>query len=122
MASTVLLGAPPITFAPGRKNLSSLHARIALYIPVMRCDLQFGGLFRISGTTAVAANPDVPVSRRVSLLDQATMRQVRVTMSAEGSGAYEFSRIRMGPWIVISRDHTSEYNAVIADNIIGEQM
>lgn len=84
-------------------------------------DKRFSGMFLVRGTTAVAGQPDVPVSRLTLLIDKLTKLPVRKKMSS-ADGTYRFDCVRYGPWAVVAFDHTGEYNAVIADNIYGEPM
>lgn len=121
MSTAVLMAGALPTYAPHPTNYSVRHDA-ELPHPRYWVDLRNGGTFKVLGTTAVVGSPDVPVSRRVFLLDWVTLRPVRDEFSAAGSGVYEFANIRSGPWLVLSRDHTGEYNAVAADNIYGESM
>ena len=119
--STSVFGAAPLpTYAPGRRNVSVRHDR-NLDLTPGRFDMRFSGMFLVQGTTAVAGQPDVPVSRLTLLFDKTTKLPVRTKMS-NADGTYRFDCVRYGPWSVIAFDHTGEYNAVIADNIYGEPM
>ena len=84
-------------------------------------DFSDGGRFLVVGTCAVSGTPDVPVSRRVRLLCRVSGRLIREIWSTP-AGDYAFHDVRKGPWTIISYDHTGEYNAVIADNILGTPM
>jgi len=83
--------------------------------------LVFGGLYSVPGTVAVAGTPDAPVARKVRLVDLRSGRLVQETRSDQ-AGNYSFDYVTRGPWTVLAHDHTGEYNAVVADNIIGEPM
>ncbi len=121
MASAALYGATVITFAPGRRNLSTLHVRLLLGGPLAQKDQQNGGTYKVIGTVAIAGTPDVMVERHVVLYDVRTRRPGRTVISSR-DGAYAFYNVRLGPWFVVSFDHTAEYNAVIADNQYGIPM
>lgn len=81
-----------------------------------RNDTVWGGAYRIAGSVVVDADPDVPVVRRVRLLDWLTGVLVRETWSAS-NGVYSFERLRPGLYFVVSHDHTGEYNAAVRDRI-----
>lgn len=80
-----------------------------------------GGLYRVAGTVAVSGTPETPVARRVRLIDTLSGRLAYEQFSTP-TGNYSFDNVRAGPWTVLSHDHTLEYNAVVADNIIGVPM
>lgn len=84
--------------------------------------LIFSGLFRVDGTVKVAGSPDVPIRRKVCLVEKKSRRIANETWSDAASGAYTFSSVKQGPWVVLAFDHTGEYNAVVADNISGTLM
>lgn len=84
-------------------------------------DREYGGVYRVTGTTAVAGTPDVPVARLVALMAERSKRVVRSQFSAP-NGAYSFDNVAYGPWTIISWDHTGEYNAVIASGRCGDPM
>lgn len=69
---------------------------------------------------AIAGTPDVPVERVVYLLEYLSKRVVRSTVSAPGTGNYEFRWVHAGPWTVIADDPTGQFNSVVAANIVGE--
>ena len=122
MATGQLLPAIVARLAPNPPNWGAQQRRVApvdsLIAPV---SLIFGGVRRVDGTVKVAGSPDVPVSRVVLLIHASSGRIAHRTFS-DASGGYSFPVVGPGPWMVISRDHTGEYNAVIADNIYGEPM
>ena len=68
----------------------------------------------------MAGTPDVPVTRRVRLYYVSGALVKEVWSNPDGS--YEFLAVAIGPWMVVANDHTGEYNAVIADNILGVPM
>ena len=107
-------------FAPGRRS-KNVFAHKATFGSLSRRDMIYGGNRHVPGTVAVAGTPDVPVAREVVLFDVRTKRPIRALISAP-SGEYDFQNVAPGPWFVVSYDHTGEYNAVIADNIMGEPM
>ena len=99
----------------------SVHKNGVFSSNSVKIDTQFGGKFKVVGSTAVSGSPDVPVARLVGLFDERSKRIVRSVWSDE-AGNYAFYNVAYGPWSVVSWDHTNEYNAVIAANISGEPM
>lgn len=86
-------------------------------------DLQYGGNGRIFGTVKVDSSPDVPVYRRVWLMNQRDAVVIRETWSDETTGEYEFTNIdETQKYSVISFDHTNNFRAVIADSVVPELM
>lgn len=87
-------------------------------------DFNYGGQGVISGTVKLDGTPtDVPVSRRVRLFREQDGVLIREQWSAAGTGAYSFPGIQEGiAYTVISYDHTHNFRAVIADNIIPDLM
>jgi len=81
---------------------------------------RFGGRGRIAGTVKVDGNPaDTPVYRRVRLFQDVDGVMVAETWSDPVTGAYAFDYIaREQKYTVISYDHTHEFRAVAADNLI----
>lgn len=88
----------------------------------MRYNPYDGGAFKVFGTIAIDATPDIPVMRRVRLFCRVTGRLIAETWSDTVSGVYLFENVRVGPWTVIGYDHMDSYNAVVADNISGVPM
>ena len=86
-------------------------------------DLEDGGWYRIVGTTKEKATPsNVPIARRVRLLNERDGRMVRESWS-DAAGNYSFSEIKGGrSYSIISYDHLGVYQAVIADNQTPELM
>jgi hypothetical protein len=91
----------------------------------MRNHYYHGG-HRIAGTVKrrqQGVNADVPLARRVLLIDQLTCAVVRQTWSDADSGAYSFDYIAAQPrYMVIAFDHQQRYRAVIADNLCAQPM
>jgi hypothetical protein len=89
----------------------------------VRLDIYFSGKGRITGTVKQKATPsNVPLRRRVFLLDETTNLIVRDTWSDAATGAYSFDAIDMNRrYTVITYDYENNYRAVIADNIVAEQ-
>jgi len=86
-------------------------------------DMQYGGAGRIFGTVKVDSSPDVPVYRRVWLMNQRDAVIIRETWSDETTGEYEFTNIdESQKYSVISFDHTNNFRAVIADSVVPELM
>lgn len=90
--------------------------------PTTAKDVQDGGTFKVQGTVTIDATPDIPVRRKVRLFCLQSGRLVREAWSDPVTGAYLFEYVRQGPWLVVSHDYTGSYNAVVADNILGESM
>lgn len=120
MAQGLIFATPLPTYAPGRRDMSIPYNSLLDVAPRLY-DTRFGGMFRVLGTTAVAGTPDVPVSRLTLLVDKRTKLTAKMKMS-NPDGSYAFERVGPGPWVVLAFDHTGEYNAVVADNIIGTPM
>lgn len=77
-----------------------------------------GGTGYISGIVQIDANPDYPVSRRVTLLHERDGRVVRQMWSDPVTGAYRFEGLNPSyTYIVIGHDHTRVYNAEILAGI-----
>lgn len=87
-------------------------------------DLTHGGVHQLSGHVAVDDTPtDMPVARRVLLLDERDNRVIRQTWSRASDGYYLFAGIAGGRrYSVIAYDYPNNYRAVIADNRLPEPM
>jgi len=121
MTTSLLFSASLATYAPGRRDMSVRHDQ-ALDMRPRRTDMRIAGMYRLAGTTAVAGSPDVPVARLVRLYhSRFASFCARETLSA-ADGSWSFTCLDRGPWTVIAFDHTGEYNAVVAANILGEPM
>lgn len=83
----------------------------------LRSDLVDGGAYRIDGDVAIEATPVIPVSRVVLLFTADSYRLIRSTWSDAVTGAYSFPNLRLQKYIVLTRDYTRAYNAVVADEI-----
>ncbi len=112
------------THAPGKALFSagSLKRGVSLLPGHRVLDMRFGGVYVVRGTTAIAGAPDVPVARRVRLYHRERAAFMAKEVWSSQDGSYEFRSVARGPWFVTAHDHTGEYNAVIADNIVGEPM
>ena len=113
-----------VIYPPGRYLLrAATRKRGALHgMGPVRYDGRYFGGYRVRGTVKVAGSPDVPVVRRVLLFNVMSPGFLAKEMWSLPDGSYDFKFVGRGPWFVIARDHTGEYNAVIADNIYGEPM
>jgi hypothetical protein len=82
------------------------------------------GRGRIVGTVKRKDTPvNVPLARKVWLLDEQRAAVVRETLSAASDGSYEFGGIdESGKFTVIAYDYMHDYRAVIADNLTPEPM
>lgn len=107
--SVAALSGPPLG---GASIAKTFHAN----------DTQDGGAFKVQGTVAIDATPDIPVKRKVRLFCAVSGRLVREMWSDPVTGAYSFEYIRPGPWMVTAHDYSGTYNAVVADNITAEPM
>lgn len=77
-------------------------------------DMQDGGTGTVSGTVKVG---NLPVSRKVSLLDLSTLRLVRQTWSA-ADGSYSFALVATGrDFLLLADDYTGTYNDVAAARV-----
>lgn len=87
------------------------------------CDLEDGGQYRIVGTVKVKGSPNVPVHRRVVLINERSRRIVRETWSDPVTGAYAFEGIRGDvAYTTLAYDYTGNYRGVLADNLTAERM
>jgi hypothetical protein len=78
--------------------------------------LNFSGGGRVVGT--VKRVGDLPVARRVCLLDERTRVVVAETWSNPLTGAYTFDQVSTGrAYTVMSYDHTGVFNAVVASGV-----
>lgn len=84
----------------------------------------YQGRHRIRGTVKEKGlQADVPVSRRVLLIDERTWFVVRAAWSDAATGAYAFERINPDiRYVVMAFDHNGNYRAVVADNLHAEPM
>lgn len=87
-------------------------------------DLNHGGVHKLTGHVAIDSTPtDMPVARRVLLLDERDNRVIRQTWSRASDGYYEFLWILGGRrYSVLAYDHTNNYRVVGADNRLPEPM
>lgn len=89
-----------------------------------RLDVYFGGNGIIVGTVKEKSTPsNIPLYRRVRLVEQRSGYVVAETWSNATTGAYTFANIdRSRKYTVVSYDHTGFYRAVIADNLTPDLM
>lgn len=114
------LGAGPTVLAPAARPDAAADCRS---IPA-RLDLEDGGQFYIENVVDIFNSPDnIPVSRRVALVDERSRRIVRETWSRASDGYYRFDNIRGDrAYSVVAYDHLHNYRAVIADNLTASPM
>lgn len=94
-----------------------------IYRRVPLVQVAHAGAYRIPpGTVKKDGTPDVPVRRRVRLVDQATGRFIRETWSEAVTGAYAFNYIAPGVYTVYALDHTGENGGTIETDILAEPM
>ena len=91
----------------------------ALGGPLAGGDIEDGGKYCVQGTVGIDSTPDIMVHRKVRLFCTRTGRLVREQWSDPVTGAYLFEHVRIGPWTIMSHDYTGNYNAVVADNVLG---
>jgi hypothetical protein len=84
----------------------------------------YQGKYRITGTVKQKGQPsDLPVSRRVLLIDERANFVVRETWSDAVTGRYSFDYINPDiQYLVIAYDYKQNFRAVIADNLTAEPM
>ncbi len=89
-----------------------------------RRDMLLGGNGVINGTVKEKSTPtNVPLYRRVRLIEQRSGYPVAETWSNATTGNYSFANIdRSLKYTVVSYDHTGLYRAVIADNLTPDLM
>lgn len=105
--------------APGANSGPPITASACLSHPG-GADVEDGGAYHVPGTVGIDSTPDIPVHRKVRLFCTRSGRLVREMWSDPITGAYRFDHLRIGPWTVMSHDYTGNYNAVAADNILGD--
>ena len=82
------------------------------------------GIGRVCGTVKRKSDPvNLPVARRVRLLRESDLLLVREQWSDPITGDYDFRFVdELQRYTVVAQDHTSAYNAVIADQLVPELM
>ncbi len=92
-------------------------------LPALR-NHYYHGTYRITGTVKEKGQQlDVPVSRRVLLIDERANFVVRETWSDAATGVYTFNYINPEiQYLVISYDYQQNFRAVVADNLTAEPM
>jgi len=92
---------------------------VARTLQCSRRSIYFGGRGVITGTVKrKGTQVDVPVARRVLLLDERAQVMVQETWSDPQTGAYRFEQLNPDVrYLVIAYDHTQQYRAVVADNL-----
>ena len=81
-----------------------------------------GGKYRVAGVVAEVGSPNTPVRRAVRLFHPRSGRLVREVASDPVTGSYAFEYVAIGPWVIVAHDYEHDFNAVIADNILGDPM
>ena len=92
-------------------------------LPALR-NHYYHGTYRITGTVKEKGpQVDLPVSRRVLLIDERANFVVRETWSDPATGAYAFLHINPEiQYLVISYDYQQNFRAAVADNLTAEPM
>jgi hypothetical protein len=85
-------------------------------------DTDDGGKFKVFGTTKITGSPATATRVKVTLHDQLSGRVVRSQWTNSATGAYQFNYIRNGAFYLVAFDHTKNYRAVIADQLVPEAM
>ena len=87
-------------------------------------NIYFGGTGQITGTVKEKASPaNLPLHRRVVLIDEATRLTLAETWSDASTGAYTFANLEPAfKYTVLAYDYTGAYRGVIADGQIPEPM
>lgn len=81
-------------------------------------DLAFGGTYRIVGTVRRQADPvNLPLRRRVRLLNEKGTATVRETWSDATTGEFSFENVAAGLYVVMTYDHLNQYRALAADQV-----
>lgn len=103
------------------KDRSAAAARISG--ASARVDQEDGGQYRIVSTVEVKGTPNVPVHRRVVLINERSRRVVRETWSDPVTGEYRFEGIRGDvTYTTMAYDYTNNKRAAVADNLTAERM
>lgn len=121
---------PMLTFPGAVPRSASPAIRISEYTPpaqtsvlaaprAVTLDLAFGGTYRIVGTVRRQADPvNLPLRRRVRLLNEFGTATVRETWSDATTGAFAFNEIAgPGRYVVVTYDHLNQYRALAADQV-----
>lgn len=110
--------------APARALSPGGPVTVAFSDKVARRNIYQGGVGRIIGTVKEKSLPaNVPLHRRVCLLEEKTRLLVAETWSDATTGNYVFERIdQTRTYTVMAYDHTGLYRAVIADRIVPEML
>ena len=86
-------------------------------------DIYFGGPGQITGTVKEKGAPNMPLRRRVCLIEEASRTLTRETWSDATTGSYVFRNLDLQRrYTVLSYDHSGVYRAVVADGQIPELM
>ena len=101
-----------------------LNAAGSLVLTDVVRNFWISGSGRVAGTVKEAATPsDLPLRRKVRLVDQRSGRIYGEMWSNAATGEYAFENIdETRTYYVISHDHTGNYNAVVKDGITPEAM
>lgn len=113
-------------FSPWKTSLPAWQARFSLmpWGPLtvrsseqVRTVKPYDGAFTVSGTVTKYNLPtNLPLRRRVRLLQQLTGFVIRETWSDNG-GNYVFDFVANVPCTIVVYDHEKVYRAVVADNV-----
>ena len=110
--------------APSRALVTGGPVTSAFNDNLSRRNTYFGGTGQVTGTVKEKMLPaNVPLHRRVCLLEEKTRLLVAETWSDATTGNYVFERIdQTRTYTVMAYDHTGLYRAVIADRLVPEML
>ena len=124
------IGARALHLPPARRILVPEHAAALTFNHrglrrlTARRNHYYHGAYRITGTVKEKGpQVDVPVSRRVLLIDERANFVVRETWSDAATGAYAFHYINPEiQYLVIAYDYQQNFRAAVADHLTAEPM
>jgi hypothetical protein len=86
---------------------------------IFTSELVDGGNYRVFGTIT---EDGLPVSCPVLLYKGADTNKIYRVVQSDASGAYQFSNVAAGQYLVIARDPDKEWNAVCRDHVTATLM
>lgn len=107
---------------PEAMDVLGVHNKSRSQLLGMR-DIYFGGPGKITGTVKEKGAPNMPLRRRVFLIEEASRMLTSETWSDALTGVYSFDHVDITrKYTVLSYDHTGVYRAVVADGQVPELM
>ena len=129
LGTAPVIGSRVLKLKPARRILVAEHAAARFKHHGLRNlvgmrNHYYQGAYQIMGTVKEKGpQVDLPVSRRVLLIDERANLVVRETWSNALTGEYEFKYINPEiQYLVISYDYKKNFRAAIADNVTAEPM